>query len=54
MRYGRRLTTTVSVKVADSSDVATMMGRAEEAMRVAHGLRPTQENDFSVETPTRS
>ena len=50
MRYGRRLTTTVSVKVADSSDVATMMGRAEEAMRVAHGLRPTQENDFSVET----
>ena len=50
MRYGRRLTTTVSVKVADSSDVATMMGRAEEAMRVARGLRPTQENDFSVET----
>jgi putative ABC transport system permease protein len=50
MRYGRRLTTTVSVKVADSSDVKTMMARAEEAMRIAHGLRPTQENDFSVET----
>ncbi len=50
MRYGRRLTTTVSVKVHDTADVKVMMGRAEEAMRVAHGLRPGQENDFSVET----
>jgi putative ABC transport system permease protein len=50
MRYGRRLTTTISVKVADDADVKAMMGRAEEAMRVAHGLRPSQENDFSVET----
>ena len=50
MRYGRRLTTTVSVKVADTADVASMMGRAEEAMRVAHGLRPGQDNDFSIET----
>jgi len=50
MRYGRRLTTTISVKVADDADVKSLMGRAEEAMRVAHGLRPGQENDFSVET----
>ncbi len=50
MRYGRRLTTTVSVKVSDTADVAVMMGRAEEAMRLAHGLRPGQENDFSIET----
>jgi len=50
MRYGRRLTTTISVKVSDTSDVADMMARAEEAMRLAHGLRPTEENDFSVET----
>jgi len=50
MRYGRRLTTTVSVKVSDTADVAVMMARAEEAMRVAHGLRPGQENDFSIET----
>jgi putative ABC transport system permease protein len=50
MRYGRRLTTTISVKVADEADVKSLMGRAEEAMRVAHGLRPGQENDFSVET----
>lgn len=50
MRYGRRLTTTISVKVSDSSDVADMMARAEEAMRLAHGLRPSDENDFSIET----
>ncbi len=50
MQYGRRLTTTISVKVSDTSDVAAMMGRAEEAMRLAHGLRPGEENDFSIET----
>ena len=50
MRYGRRLTTTISVKVRDATDVAPSMARAEEAMRVAHGLRPSEENDFSVET----
>jgi putative ABC transport system permease protein len=50
MLYGRRLTTTISVKVRDAELVAGAMLRAEEAMRVAHGLRPTQENDFSVET----
>jgi putative ABC transport system permease protein len=26
------------------------MQRAEEAMRIAHGLRPGEDNDFSVET----
>ncbi|MBX3133492.1 MAG: ABC transporter permease [Gemmatimonadaceae bacterium] len=50
MRFGRRLTTTISVKASDTSDVDGMMARAEEAMRVAHGLRPGQENDFSIET----
>ena len=50
MRYGRRLTTTISVKMREASDVAPAMARAEEAMRLAHGLRPAQENDFSVET----
>jgi putative ABC transport system permease protein len=50
MRYGRRLTTTISVKVADTSDVGQMMARAEEAMRLAHRLRPSEENDFSLET----
>ena len=50
MRYGRRLTTTISVKMREAEDVAPAMARAEEAMRVAHRLRPGQENDFSVET----
>jgi putative ABC transport system permease protein len=50
MLYGRRSTTTVSVKVAAPDDVAPMMARVEEALRVARGLRPTEENDFSIET----
>jgi len=48
--YGRRLTTTVSVKMASAEEVADGMARAVEAMRVAHGLRPGEENNFSVET----
>jgi putative ABC transport system permease protein len=48
--YGRRQTTTISVKMAAATDVATGMSRAEEAMRVAHELRPGQANDFSIET----
>ena len=48
--YGRRLTNTVSVKMATADEVAGAMARAEEAMRVAHGLRPGEANDFSVET----
>ncbi|HVZ49495.1 MAG TPA: ABC transporter permease, partial [Gemmatimonadaceae bacterium] len=50
MLYGRRLTTTISVKMKEAADVAPAMARAEEAMRVAHHLRPDQENNFSVET----
>ncbi|MEA3245484.1 MAG: ABC transporter permease [Gemmatimonadota bacterium] len=50
MLYGRRLTTTISIKMKDAASVASGMARAEEAMRVAHRLRPGQEADFSVET----
>jgi putative ABC transport system permease protein len=50
MRYGRRLTTTISVKMSDPEALPGAMARAEEAMRVAHRLRPNEENDFSVET----
>ena len=50
MMYGRRSTNTISVKMREAKDVAGAMQRAEEAMRVAHRLRPSQENDFSVET----
>jgi putative ABC transport system permease protein len=48
--YGRRQTTTISIKMADPASVAPAMARAEEAMRVAHHLRPETDNDFSVET----
>ena len=48
--YGRRQTSTVSVKMAQAADVAPSMGRALEAMRVAHHLRPGTDNDFTVET----
>lgn len=48
--YGRRQTTTVSVKVNDAAQVAPAMARAEEAMRVARGLRPSDANNFTVST----
>src|SRR6185503_2351802 len=47
--YGRRKTTVVSVKMATSEAIEPAMGRAEEAMRVAHRLRPGEPNDFSVD-----
>ncbi|HEX6059174.1 MAG TPA: ABC transporter permease [Gemmatimonadaceae bacterium] len=50
MLYGRRLTTTISVKMPSAEEVAAGMARAEEAMRLSHRLRPGEENDFSVET----
>ncbi len=50
MLYGRRNTTTVSVKMKNAVDVAPAMQRAEEAMRVSRRLRPTEENNFSIET----
>jgi putative ABC transport system permease protein len=50
MIYGRRNTTTVSVKMANAADVAPAMQRAEEALRIGRRLRPTEENNFSIET----
>jgi len=47
--YGRRKTTTVSVKMPDEGDIAGAMNRAEEAMRLSHRLRPGEANDFSVD-----
>jgi putative ABC transport system permease protein len=47
--YGRRLTTTVSVKMHDSEMLPEAMARAEEAMRVAHRLRPGEPNDFTLD-----
>jgi putative ABC transport system permease protein len=47
--YGRRKTTTVSVKMADAGEIPGAMDQAEEAMRLAHRLRPTEPNDFTVD-----
>jgi len=48
--YGRRQTTTISVKMHNANDVGGAMAKAEEAMRLAHRLHPTEEQDFSIET----
>jgi putative ABC transport system permease protein len=48
--FGRRQTTTISVKMPDPSMIADGMARAQEAMRVAHRLRPGEQDDFSIET----
>jgi putative ABC transport system permease protein len=40
----------ISVKMAAAVSVADGMLRAEEAMRIAHRLRPGQEDDFTVDT----
>ncbi len=48
--YGRRQTTVISVKMPDALSVTSGMQRAEEAMRIAHRLRPSEPNDFTVDT----
>ena len=50
MIYGRRKTNTVSVKMPAAEEVAGGMTRADEAMRIAHRLRPVEEPDYSIET----
>jgi putative ABC transport system permease protein len=47
--YGRRKTTVVSVKMASAEAIDGAMGRAEEAMRLTHRLRPGEANDFTVD-----
>jgi putative ABC transport system permease protein len=48
--YGRRQTTVIAVKMREADEVQGAMARAEEAMRVAHRLRPEEPNDFTVDT----
>ena len=48
--YGRRQATTISVKLRDAREVAPAMARAEEAMRMARQLRPSDRNNFDVGT----
>jgi putative ABC transport system permease protein len=47
--YGRRKTTTISVKVAQAAAIPAAMDRAEEALRIARGLRPAEPNNFAVD-----
>ena len=47
--WGRRQTTVVSVKMRDPEAIPAAMDRAEEVMRIAHHLRPTQADDFTVD-----
>ncbi len=47
--YGRRKTTVVSVKMSSAEEITGAMSRAQEAMRIAHGLRPAEEDDFTVD-----
>ena len=47
--YGRRKTTVVSVKMANPEAIPAAMARAQEAMRVAHRLRPEESDDFTVD-----
>src|SRR5881397_3737572 len=48
--YGRRLTMVISVKMPTAEGVAPAMVRVEEAMRIAHRLRPGADNDFTIDT----
>ena len=48
--YGRRQTMVISVKMPAADAVGPAMLRAEEAMRMAHRLRPGTDNDFTVDT----
>jgi len=48
--YGRRQTMVISVKMPTADGVGPAMLRAEEAMRIAHRLRPGADNDFTIDT----
>ena len=47
--YGRRKTTVVSVKMSAPDAIPAAMLRAQEAMRIAHRLRPGEPDDFTVD-----
>ena len=47
--YGSRKTTVVSVKMPTAESIEPGMTKAEEAMRIAHRLRPAEQNDFTVD-----
>ncbi|QJR35585.1 ABC transporter permease [Gemmatimonas groenlandica] len=48
--YGRRQNTTISVKMREATEVGPAMARAQEAMRLARRLRPSDRDNFDVGT----
>jgi putative ABC transport system permease protein len=48
--YGRRQSTVVSVKMREAEEVGPAMARAQEAMRVARHLRPSDSDNFDIGT----
>ncbi len=48
--YGRRRNTTISVKMREAAEVGPAMARAQEAMRLARRLRPSDRDNFDVGT----
>lgn len=48
--WGRRQQTVVSVKMRTAEEVAPAMARAQEAMRIARHLRPSDRDDFDIGT----
>jgi len=48
--YGRRRTTVIAVKMPEAHQVVDAMNRAQEAMRIAHRLRPGAPDDFTIDT----
>jgi putative ABC transport system permease protein len=48
--FGRRQTTTVSVKMPNAESVAPAMAQAQEAMRISRRLRPWETDNFTVTT----
>jgi putative ABC transport system permease protein len=48
--YGLRQNTTISVKMREADDIVPAMARAQEAMRLARRLRPSERDNFDVGT----
>lgn len=48
--WGRRQQTVVSVKLRTAEEVAPAMARAQEAMRIARHLRPSDRDNFDIGT----
>jgi putative ABC transport system permease protein len=48
--YGRRQNTTISIKMREAAEIGPAMAKAQEAMRLARRLRPSDRDNFDVGT----